>query len=275
MMMREAHEKVIRDFGQQWTTYTDNSGYYGSIDLFREIVEPLVSVEEFAGKQIAEIGAGTGRISAMMLEAGAANVTAIEPSDAIDVLRKNLQRYGDRVKPVRAAGEKTPNGAFDIIVSIGVLHHIPDPVPTAEAAFRALRPGGKMVVWLYGKEGNAAYLAFVLPLRALTKRMPHRVNAALAWALDVPLVGYIAACKSLPVRLPLREYMLGYLDKLVSDKRRLVIYDQLNPEWAKYYTREEAYDLLAAAGFQDIRLHHRGGYSWTVVGTKPVGGAAV
>src|SRR4051812_1345057 len=100
-----AHEKVIRDFGQQWTTYTDNSGYYGSTDLFREIVEPLVSVAEFSGKKVAEIGSGTGRIAAMMLEAGAAEVTAVEPSDAIDVLRQNLQRYGDRIQALRASGE--------------------------------------------------------------------------------------------------------------------------------------------------------------------------
>jgi hypothetical protein len=51
-------------------------------------------------------------------------------------------------------------------------------------------------------------------------------------------------------------------------KRRLAIYDQLNPAYAKYYTREEAAALLAAAGFVDIRLHHRHGYSWSVIGTK-------
>jgi len=50
--------------------------------------------------------------------------------------------------------------------------------------------------------------------------------------------------------------------------RRLVIYDQLNPAYAKYYTREEAQDLLARQGFVDIRLHHRHGVSWTVLGTK-------
>jgi hypothetical protein len=64
--------------------------------------------------------------------------------------------------------------------------------------------------------------------------------------------------------------MLGLLDKVTPDKRRLIIYDQLNPEWAKYYTRDEAERLLTAAGFEDVKLHHRGGYSWTVIGTKPV-----
>jgi hypothetical protein len=56
---------------------------------------------------------------------------------------------------------------------------------------------------------------------------------------------------------------------LTPAKRRVVIYDQLNPAYAKYYTSQEAHDVLARQGFSGIRLHHRHGYSWTVVGAKP------
>jgi len=48
----------------------------------------------------------------------------------------------------------------------------------------------------------------------------------------------------------------------------LIIYDQLRPTYAKYYTGAEACALLASAGFSDVRAHHRHGYSWAVVGTK-------
>ena len=53
-------------------------------------------------------------------------------------------------------------------------------------------------------------------------------------------------------------------------KRRVVIYDQLNPAYATYYSRAEAEALMAGAGFVDIRLHHRHGYSWTVTGRRPL-----
>ena len=69
--------------------------------------------------------------------------------------------------------------------------------------------------------------------------------------------------------LPLSDYMCRVMLPLTPDKRRLVIYDQLNPAYAKYYTREEARGLLAAAGFIDIRMHHRHGMSWTIVGRRP------
>ncbi len=49
----------------------------------------------------------------------------------------------------------------------------------------------------------------------------------------------------------------------------LTVFDQLNPTYAKYYTRDEAEALAAGAGFTDIQLYHRHGYSWTVVARRP------
>ena len=56
--------------------------------------------------------------------------------------------------------------------------------------------------------------------------------------------------------------------QVTPDVRRLVIYDQLNPAHAKYYRRKEVKKLMRDAGFSNIRLYHRHGYSWTAIGTK-------
>jgi hypothetical protein len=69
--------------------------------------------------------------------------------------------------------------------------------------------------------------------------------------------------------LPLRGYILSVFEKMSPEKRRLIIYDQLNPSYAKYYTQLEAKKLLSDGKFVNIRIHHRHGYSWTVIGTKP------
>jgi hypothetical protein len=44
--------------------------------------------------------------------------------------------------------------------------------------------------------------------------------------------------------------------------------DQLNPACAKYYSGSEAHALLEDAGFADVRIYRRHGYSWTVMGIK-------
>jgi hypothetical protein len=82
-----------------------------------------------------------------------------------------------------------------------------------------------------------------------------------------PLLFYMKLCHRLP--LPLRGYMLSVFEKMSPEKRKLIIYDQLNPAYAKYYTRREAETLLIDGKFKNVRAHHRHGYSWTVIGTKP------
>jgi SAM-dependent methyltransferase len=261
-------DQTISDFGQQWNAYRDSAGYYGSIEIFRDMFGPLLSPEEVAGRRVMEIGSGTGRIASILLSAGAAHVVAVEPSTAFDVLRDNLQAHADRVTLLRLTGDAVPpTGDLDYVFSIGVLHHIPEPEPVLRAAYAALRPGGRLGVWLYGREGNGAYLSILTPLRAVTRRLPHRLLAALVRMIDGPLVAYVALCRALP--LPLAGYMCEVVRRLDPSKRRLTIYDQLNPAYAKYYTRDEAHALLARAGFEGVALHHRHGYSWSVVGTKP------
>ena len=265
--MQKIDRQTIADFGDQWRRYTDNAGAYGSLNLLADFVEPLLPLAEIAGKNVAEIGAGTGRIVSMLCEAGAAHVTAIEPSDAFAVLLDNTRKHGSRVTCIQATGEQIPPGNFDLVISIGVIHHIVDPLPTLQAARRALKPEGKVLIWVYGRESNLAYLSAVLPLRAMVRSLPHPVIAALAAALEWPLRGYIALCRWLP--LPLRDYALSVLRPIGPEKRRLVIYDQLRPAYSKYYRKNEVRELLGRAGFVNVQLFHRHGYSWTGVGEIP------
>ncbi len=261
------HDQAIRDFGEQWLKYRDNEGYYGSIELFEDILSPLLSLDEIKGCKVAEIGSATGRIVNMLLAAGVEHIVAVEPSDAYEILCRNI-REPEKATCLKITGDQlTAYGDLDYVFSIGVLHHIPDPSPVVDAAFKALCPGGSFFVWLYGKEGNDLYLTLIKPLRVLTKSLPHLLLASLVEIIYFPLVFYIKLCHVLP--LPLRGYVLSVLEKMSPKKRRLIVYDQLNPAYAKYYKRFEAEKLLLDGGFENVRIHHRHGYSWTVIGTKP------
>ncbi len=265
--LKSAGDKTIGDFGDQWSRYGQNDGYYGSLTLFADILGPLAKTEDFAGLEVIDIGSGTGRIVQMLIAAGARRVHAVEPSQAMDVLRKNTAAIGDRVIYHRVTGDQVPSeiGA-DAVTSFGVLHHIPDPVPVMQSAHKALKPGGQMIAWLYGREGNERYLALVEPFRRLTRRLPHFLLSAVCHVLNVALTAYIWAAVLMPV--PMRSYVRNVAGRLDWRKRYLVIYDQLRPYYAKYYTEQEARALFEGAGFVDIRLANRHGYSWTVIGRK-------
>jgi SAM-dependent methyltransferase len=260
-------DQTISDFGEQWTRHTENPDYYGSVELFADIIHPLLSLEDVKGSKCADIGSGTGRIVLMMVGAGAASVTAIEPSKAFDVLVQNTAQARDRVHCLNVTGEAIPKDDFDLVLSIGVLHHIPDPKPVVKAAYDALRPGGRMLAWLYGHEGNQAYKAIFVPARMITRNLPVAVNETIAGILYPIVLSYAAATRRLPF-LPLSNYLANVYMRFPAAERRLVILDQINPRWAKYYTREEAEALFRDAGFKNIQLHHRHGYSWTICGSK-------
>jgi SAM-dependent methyltransferase len=259
--------RTIDDFGDQWTAFRDNLGYDVSIEMLQDHLGPLLDVGAFRGQVVGDIGSGAGRIVRMLADAGAAKIHAFEPSDAYDVLCDNVRDLGDQVECHRLTGDAIPPLDLDAIVSIGVVHHIPDPAPVMAAAFAALRPGGRIFLWLYGFEGNEGYLRVILPLRWITTRMPHSALAFLCRCVDRALDVYIAAARRAPV--PLRDYVLNVFARLERETRVAVIYDQLNPAYARYYRKQEAEQLLADAGFEQIELFHRRGYSWSVTGVRP------
>ena len=120
----------------------------------------------------------------------------------------------------------------------------------------------------YSYEGNETYLRFIQPLRAITTRIPHAALVAVIGVLYSVLCGYRLLSRLVP--LPLRDYINRVWWPMTPKKRRLVIYDQLNPTYVKYHKRHEAIELLERAGFTDVQVNHRHGYSWCVRGQKPV-----
>jgi hypothetical protein len=194
----------------------------------------------------------------MLLEAGAKHVIAVEPSDAIEVLNRNI-RNPEKVTCLKITGDQLPAyGNLYYIFSIGVLHHILDPVPVVDAAFEALGPGGHFLVWLYAEKRNGLCLTLIRPLRVLTKQLPHSMVASLVEMIYWPSVLYIEFCHRLP--LPLKGYMLLVLEKMSPEKRRLIIYDQLSSYNAKYYTQSQTMKLPSDGKFVNIRTHHHHGW---------------
>jgi SAM-dependent methyltransferase len=260
-------ERTVKDFGAQWRRYAENEGYYASLDLLADICGPLLQLERIQGTRVADIGSGSGRIVNMLLDAGAAHVTAVEPSDAIEVLKGNTAKRADSITYVHGLGETLPLEHFDAIFSIGVLHHIVDPIPVLRRAYQALRPGGYVLLWVYGQEGNETYLLQSSRLRRLTTRLPDFILAGLARALGVALSAYLVCCRAFP--LPMHRYVKAVLGRLTWRQRVLTIFDQLNPAYAKYYLEPEVRNLLESTGFTDVNLYHRHQYSWTALGVRP------
>ncbi|HEX9366433.1 MAG TPA: hypothetical protein VF921_07390, partial [Vicinamibacterales bacterium] len=97
-MSPDLRGRTIADFGDQWTTYTDNGGYYGSVALLEDVFGPLLRVDALRGAVVGDIGAGTGRYTNILIGCGATKVVAVEPSRAFDVLVANTAPARDRIE---------------------------------------------------------------------------------------------------------------------------------------------------------------------------------
>ena len=70
-------DRTIKDFGKQWLRYSDNEGYYGSLELFSDILSPFLKTEALKNCKVAEIGSGADRIVNMLLESGVQHIVAV------------------------------------------------------------------------------------------------------------------------------------------------------------------------------------------------------
>jgi len=266
-MPKSLSERTIEDFGIQHQAYSESDGYYTSTDILADVLGPLMDVKDFKDLNVVDIGSGTGRWLRIFHNLGAKTITAVEPSDAIEVTKKNSAGL-DNITYHNVTGDIMPDGQYDIVHSYGVIHHIPDPDPVIRRAYEVLKPGGRLVIWLYGRENNGLFLAFLHTMRVITVPMPTRGLQAISGAM-VPMVRvYSRISKVLP--LPLRGYMREFVDKIDDYTLKHVIYDQLDPHYAKYYSRQDSLDLVEKAGFMDVQLYHRESYSWTVMASKPL-----
>jgi SAM-dependent methyltransferase len=260
-------DQKIDDFRKQWLSYPDNEGYYGAFELFKDIISPFLRLNEIEGYRMTEIGSGTGRVVNMLLSGGVRHIIAVEPFDSFKVLNQDILNP-DKVTCLKTTGDQLPPcGDLDDVFAVGVLHHVENPSPVVETAFRALKPRGFFFVWLYGKEGNFLYLIALCTLRIISKHLLHSLLTALVEVIYWTSAVYMEFCHRFA--LLLRDYLLCVFKKMSTEKRKLIIYDQLNLSYAKYYTKSEAEGLLTEKGFVNVLVHHRHGYSWTVIGTKP------
>src|SRR5262245_60530366 len=104
-----------------------------------------------AGGAACEVGAGDGALSIAIAGAlgPSSEVLASELGEAkVKALQAAATASGARITVV-AAGETStnfPDGRCDGLVLKDVYHHLTDPAAVNKAIFRALKPGGRVVV---------------------------------------------------------------------------------------------------------------------------------
>jgi len=246
-------------FGFEWNRYRAFFPHYET--QFRGWIEPL-GPGDFAGRDVLDAGCGMGRNSYWAARWGAASVLALDEAElAVDAARQVLAELPNARVECRSLYELPFRDCFDLCFCVGVIHHLQQPARALTGLRRALRPGGRLVVWLYGHEGNELWVAFFKLLHPLLRRLPPAWVHRLAYLCSVPI--------HLALKLPLawRPYLRS-LRRFPFAHVHKIVFDQLLPTLTHYYKRGEVEALFRRAGFESFEIHHNRGYSWTVVARR-------
>lgn len=234
-------------FGFEWnrhrTTQLDSrSGTRRSREAF-EAKTGLRSAD-LRGRTVLDVGVGSGRFAEIAAEDGA-TVFGMDLSEAVVAAQANL---GDRARIVQADlfHAPFPAATFDIVYSIGVLHHTPDTRAAMLAIADLVKPGGTLAIWVYPPSPTNR-----------TSNLYRRVTIHLPSGALYRLSGLVARLHHLR-RIPWLRTLLAYglpaSEEADYEWRTLDTFDWYAPRFQWKHRADEVAGWFDEAGFVDVEV---------------------
>ena len=239
----------------------------------------LLTADAYEGLNVLDVGCGDGRfVGCTSLKAK--QIIGFDLSRGVELARRRMQALGIKnVDFVQGDIFHLPfvEECFDLVMSIGVLHHTPDPRRAFLNAARLLAPSGLMNIWVYGLQGmNLGYrLSHMVHLRRLIRscslEQRLRISRIIVSLLNIGLWGPtrlisrlgFARLNTMIKRLP----VLGLYNR--SDITRLrAVFDRIQPVETSYHQKGEICEWIASAGLKLLEIKTRGGRGWLALAQR-------
>jgi ubiquinone/menaquinone biosynthesis C-methylase UbiE len=142
----------------------------------------LAFLDACAGKRVLEVGCGIA-IDGRYLASHGARYQAVDLSrESLRLAAAHFAMKALRGGFANADATRLPfaDGSFDVVMSIGVLHHVPDMESACREVVRVTRPGGTVRVMLYNRHSYHFLLVdrVVRPLIWLLQKLPFGARLA-------------------------------------------------------------------------------------------------
>jgi SAM-dependent methyltransferase len=236
----KADQQTADAFASSWNNLPAGSVY--TPEQAADWFAPLGELD-FRGARVLEMGCGNGSLMVHALSWKPARLDGIDLGASVHSAESNLKRSGHSNWSVKQDDLTTHRSdGYDVVYSIGVLHHLKDPRAGFDSVVRNTRPGGRFHCWVYAREGNALVILVVEPVRRIAAHLPWWFTKyALATPLVAPYFLYAKLLSALPrwkllAGLPLYDYSL-WIAKREFAFFRHVAFDQLVTPQTAYIRR--------------------------------------
>lgn len=241
-------DAYVKNFSFQWrrhwNTQVDSlAGHSESRKTFD--MKTGLTESELKGKLVLDVGCGTGRFMEVAADRGA-EVIGLDLSYAVDVSYENMgRRPGIHVVQADLFQMPFRPASFDVVYSIGVLHHTPSTREAFLCLSPLLKPGGIVSIWVYEWAGD--YSVFLDRVRAVTVHLPKPLLYGLCW-IGVPLLHWMTdkpLVWRVAWRIPTSNQHLGRAWDVLDT------FDNYSPRYQWKHTDAEVREWFAKAGLEE------------------------
>jgi SAM-dependent methyltransferase len=261
--------ETVKGFGQEWSTFTQE-GLSASerAEVFGKYF-CLIDWNKKPGK-VLDMGCGSGRWDVLVAPLVGELVAADASREALEVARRNIQ--APNVSFIEATPDSLPypDGYFDFIFSLGVLHHLPDTEGAIRNLVNKLCPGGVLLLYLYyAFDNRPPWFRAIWKVTDLTRRFTSRLPFSLRYVLSQ----IIAVCVYWPLARTAKHISVpdSWPLKFYADRSfyfmRTDALDRFGTKLEKRFTRKQITDMLESAGLTDVRFSESEPY-WVCAASK-------
>ena len=248
-------------FGSNWKKYRDLNSIYE--EQFLEWILPLQK-KDLKNKKILDAGCGIGRNSYYCIKCGAKEVYLFDVEQStVNIAKENIKNYENAhvFEDSIYTQESISDDSFDLVMSIGVIHHLSEPQLAISKLFSKVKKDGKLLIWVYGYEGNEFLIKLLKILRFFTTRLPYKLVEFLGKIFALVLYSVLKV-------YPTKTMYWSRAKRMSLYVLEQIIIDQLIPKIANYYKKSELLNIFSQIKYQNIEINHTNQNSWSILLTK-------
>ncbi|MEM7161088.1 MAG: class I SAM-dependent methyltransferase [Bacteroidota bacterium] len=254
--------QVVESFGEEWKKFQNFEDE--EIDrIGKEYFDILLPYLKPDKTYLGDFGCGTGRWS-KYLAPKVAQIEAIDPSESI-FAASNLLSENTNVRLSRTSIDHLPfeDNSFDIVISVGVLHHIPDTKKAMRSCVEKTKINGHCFFYLYyNLEGepflNRTLFSFVNALRKLISGLPVFLKKVLcdiiALFIYFPLAKSALFFESLGLKKIASKIPLSYYRNKSFYVMRNDSLDRFGTQLEQRFSEHEIKEMMESCGLVDIQI---------------------
>jgi SAM-dependent methyltransferase len=268
---------TVESFGNEWQRFADFEDK--ELEEIGADYFNLLPRELLAGDRVAlDVGCGSGRWT-RLIAPKFRFVEAVDPSSAVFVAQKNCSSLANvRISMASVSNLPFQEDSFDLVFSLGVLHHIPDTADGIKSCVKMIRPGGYFLVYLYYSLDNRGWIfktifRLVNLIRSIVSKLPHRMKNLvcdfIALFIYLPMATLAkfteqVAGSTMAKKLPLNYYRNTRFQIMRNDAL-----DRFGTPLEQRFSKAEIQSMMEKAGLTDIKFSPEQPF-WVALGRRPV-----